>query len=117
MGIAFTGVMIRSRKRRRTGYSSQRWPLPRRRNSFIWAQVGFSPTDPQFEYLRAFLTLLARRERPTLGRLAHTLGIRRQTVWQLEQTLCSGFGWSREFTRGDCRAADGLYPFTFPRRS
>src|SRR5829696_4095051 len=78
--------MIRSPKRRRTGYSSQRWPLPRRRNSFIWAQVGFSPTDPQLEYLRAFLTLLARRERPTLGRLAQMLGIRRQTVWQLEQT-------------------------------
>ena len=64
---------------------ARRRQLPRWRQAFIWQHAAFSPTVRNLDYLREYRVLVAERRPPTLARLAAALGVRRQTVWQMEQ--------------------------------
>ena len=63
----------------------RKWSPPRWRPDNLWGHILFYPTYRQLQYLEAYRRLLGRRQSPTLSRLAESLGVKRQTVWQLEQ--------------------------------
>lgn len=62
-----------------------RWMPSRRCKSDGFLKAIWTPTRRQREYIEAYRAILARRRRPTLALLAERLGVRRQTVWQMEQ--------------------------------
>jgi hypothetical protein len=73
--------LVRAPRLRRGG----RWMPSRRCASDAYLKDIWAPTRRQREYIEAYRTVVREGRRPTLALIAQQLGVRRQTVWQMEQ--------------------------------
>jgi hypothetical protein len=73
------------RQDRRSGARRACSPVPRWRESFLWTHLVFRASRRDYQYLDALRCSLSQGQGATLQQLGDRLGIRRQTVWQMEQ--------------------------------